>query len=95
MFEIYDLGFGIGNEGQSLISAILSDMYLDLDSPSPEIIEKAAQVIRQGEVVLYPTDTLYGLGCDPFNEKALERLFAIKGRSAGKGVLLLMPDYSY
>lgn len=70
-------------------------MYLDLDSPSPEIIEKAAQVIRQGEVVLYPTDTLYGLGCDPFNEKALERLFAIKGRSERKGVLLLVPDYSY
>jgi len=70
-------------------------MYLDLDSPSPEIIEKAAQVIRQGEVVLYPTDTLYGLGCDPFNEKALERLFAIKGRPVGKGVLLLVPDNSY
>ena len=70
-------------------------MYLDLDSPSPEVIEKAAQVIRQGEVVLYPTDTLYGLGCDPFNEKTLERLFAIKGRPAGEGVLLLVPNYAY
>ncbi len=85
---IWNLGFGI-------CSDILSDMYLDLVSPSPEIIERAAQVIRQGEVVLYPTNTLYGLGCDPFNEKALERLFAIKGRLAGKGVLLLIPDSSY
>ncbi len=81
--------------GRFGISAIFTDMYLDLDSPSPGVIEKAAQVIRQGEVVHYPTDTIYGLGCDPFNERALERLFAIKGRSAGKGVLLLVPDFSY
>jgi len=67
----------------------------DLASPPPDIIEKAAQAIRQGKVVLYPTDTLYGLGCDPFNEEALRRLFAIKGRSEKKGVLLLVQDYSY
>ena len=77
------------------LRAILADVRFDLSSPSPEIIEKAAQAIRQGEVVLYPTDTLYGLGCDPFNEEALRRLFAIKGRSEKKGVLLLVPDYSY
>ncbi len=70
-------------------------MPFDLESPPPEFIEKAAQAIRQGKVVLYPTDTLYGLGCDPFNEEALRRLFAIKGRSEKKGVLLLIQDYSY
>jgi L-threonylcarbamoyladenylate synthase len=67
----------------------------DLDSPPPEILEKAAQAIRQGGIVLYPTDTLYGLGCDPFNEEALQRLFAIKGRSQKKGVLLIVPNSSY
>ncbi len=70
-------------------------MPFDLDSPPPVIIDEAAQAIRQGKVVLYPTDTLYGLGCDPFNEEALRRLFAIKGRSENKGVLLLVQDYSY
>ena len=70
-------------------------MPFDLDSPPPEIVEKAALAIRQGKVVLYPTDTLYGLGCDPFNEEALQRLFGIKGRSETKGVLLLVQDYSY
>ncbi len=70
-------------------------MPFDLESPPPEFIEIAAQAIRQGKVVLYPTDTLYGLGCDPFNEEALRRLFAIKGRSEKKGVLLLVQDYSY
>ena len=59
------------------------------------MIEIAARAIRQGKVVLYPTDTLYGLGCDPSNEEALRRLFAIKGRSETKGVLLLVQDYSY
>ena len=70
-------------------------MRFDLDCPPPEIIEKAAQAIRRGGIVLYPTDTLYGLGCDPFNEEALQRLFTLKGRSQKKGVLLLVPDYSY
>ncbi len=70
-------------------------MRFDLASPSPEIIEKATQSIRQGELVLYPTDTLYGLGCDPFNEEALQRLFTVKGRSQKKGVLLLIPNLSY
>ena len=70
-------------------------MRFDLDCPPPEIIEKAAQAIRQGGIVLYPTDTLYGLGCDPFKEEALQRLFAVKGRSQKKGVLLLVPDSSY
>ncbi len=59
------------------------------------MIEKAARAIRQGKVVLYPTDTLYGLGCDPSNQEALRRLFAIKGRSETKGVLLLVQDSSY
>jgi len=66
----------------------------DLGSPPPEIIEKAARAIRHGGIVLYPTDTLYGLGCDPFNEEALQRLFTIKGRSQKKGVLLLIPNYT-
>ncbi len=70
-------------------------MRFDLESPAPEIIERAAQAIRQGQVVLYPTDTLYGLGCDPFNEEALRRLLAIKGRSEKKGLLLLVQDCSY
>ncbi len=77
------------------LRAILADVRFDLGSPPPEIIEKAAQAIRQGGLVLCPTDTLYGLGCDPFNEEALQRLFAVKGRSQKKGVLLLVPHSSY
>lgn len=70
-------------------------MRIDPLRPSPGIIERAAAVIRDGGVVLYPSDTVYGLGCDPFNEKALRRLFEIKGRPEEKGVLLLIPDSSW
>ena len=41
---------------------------------------KAAELVRGGGVIVYPTDTVYGLGCDPFNEAAVKRLFEIKGR---------------
>ena len=40
--------------------------------------------------MLYPSDTIYGLGCDPFNQKALHQLFQIKGRPTTKGVLILV-----
>jgi L-threonylcarbamoyladenylate synthase len=43
---------------------------------------EAARIVRKGGLVVYPTDTVYGLGCDPFDEKAVRRLFEAKGRSA-------------
>ena len=46
-----------------------------------ESIKEAIRVISKGGIVVYPTDTVYGLGCDPFNEEAVERIFKVKGRS--------------
>ena len=43
---------------------------------------RAAKIVQEGGLVVYPTDTVYGLGCDPFNEAAVSRLFAAKGRSS-------------
>jgi L-threonylcarbamoyladenylate synthase len=43
-------------------------------------IEKAARMVRKGGIVAYPTDTVYGLGCDPRNSRAVKRAFAIKGK---------------
>ena len=45
-------------------------------------IKRAADVVRGGGVIVYPTDTVYGLGCDPFSEAAVRRLFEVKGRGA-------------
>jgi len=52
----------------------------------------AAELIRQGLVVAYPTETVYGLGADPFSEAAIERLFTIKVRDRGKPVLLVVAN---
>ncbi len=45
-------------------------------------IVKAAAIVRRGGLVVYPTDTVYGLGCDPFDPRAVRRLFEAKRRSA-------------
>lgn len=52
----------------------------------------AAAAIRAGGIVAYPTEGVWGLGCDPANEEAVERLIALKGRDAGKGLILLAAE---
>lgn len=48
-------------------------------SPEPRKIRRAVDALRAGQIVAYPTDTCYGLGCDLFNKKAIDRLYQIKG----------------
>lgn len=52
-------------------------------------IQFAAHQIRQGGIIIYPTDTVYGLGCDPMNPDAITRLNQLKQREPGKGLILL------
>lgn len=70
-------------------------MWVDLRSPDPGTIDEAVRIIREGGVVLYPSDTIYGLGCDPFIPRAVRKLYSIKGREQSKGVLLLIPDLGW
>jgi tRNA threonylcarbamoyl adenosine modification protein (Sua5/YciO/YrdC/YwlC family) len=49
------------------------------ENPNPRQVEKVVNVLRQGGLVIYPTDTVYGLGCDITNSKALQRIARIKG----------------
>lgn len=55
-----------------------------------EALAKACVALRAGGVVAFPTETYYGLAVDPCNQEALSRLFALKGRSADKPVLLII-----
>lgn len=57
-----------------------------------EDIKKAVEALRQGGVIIYPTDTIWGIGCDATNEKAVERLYQIKGRSEAKACISLVSD---
>lgn len=52
----------------------------------------ARDVIEQGGLVAFPTDTVYGLACDPYNVAAIERLYAAKGRDREKAIPLLLSD---
>lgn len=63
-----------------------------MNSEMMESIRAAAKAIKSGQVVAYPTETVYGLGADPFSEKALDRLFEIKGRDKSNPVLLIVAN---
>jgi L-threonylcarbamoyladenylate synthase len=57
-------------------------------------IEHAAEVFTQGGVIAYPTEAVFGLGCDPDNDKAVRKLLCLKQRSADKGLILLAANYA-
>lgn len=54
-----------------------------------EDIEESLTVLLRGGVILYPTDTVWGLGCDPTNPSAVEKIFSIKSREKDKSLLIL------
>lgn len=57
-----------------------------------DTIEYATQLLRQGDLIVYPTDTVYGIGAAVGNEEAIRRLYSIKGRSPDKPVPLLISE---
>ncbi|MDH7500532.1 MAG: L-threonylcarbamoyladenylate synthase [candidate division NC10 bacterium] len=62
--------------------------------PEEEIIHQAAQALREGKLVAFPTDTLYGLGADATNSEAVEAVFSAKGRPKEKPLIVLARDLS-
>ena len=56
------------------------------------ILAEAVQVLRDGGIILYPTDTVWGLGCDATNPEAVRKVFAIKRRDDSKSLVLLASD---
>ena len=61
-----------------------------ISATHPEAIALACEVIRSGGLIAFPTDTLYGLGCDPHLPTALQQIYAAKGRSASKAIPVLI-----
>jgi L-threonylcarbamoyladenylate synthase len=57
-------------------------------SGAPAVAEAVAAVVRQGGVVIFPTDTVYGIGCDPMRPDAVERIYALKNRPREKPLSL-------
>jgi len=61
----------------------------------PNKVVEAGQIVLQGGIVAFPTETFYGLGADAGKEKALQRIFQIKGREENKPLLLLIADRTW
>lgn len=69
-------------------------MLLSINSQNPQVrlIRKTVEVMRSGGVIVYPTDTVYGLGCDLFNKRGIERIYDIKKRSRKKPLSFICSD---
>jgi tRNA threonylcarbamoyl adenosine modification protein (Sua5/YciO/YrdC/YwlC family) len=63
-------------------------------TPEPRTIARAVEVLEAGGVIGYPTDTVYGLGCDLMNKRAIDRLRQVKGLAPRKELAFICPDLS-
>ena len=60
-----------------------------------EGIETTTRIIKDGGIVVFPTDTVYGIGCDPFNQKAVDRIYKIKNRDKKKPLPILTHSINF
>jgi tRNA threonylcarbamoyl adenosine modification protein (Sua5/YciO/YrdC/YwlC family) len=67
---------------------------INADHPEPRKIRRAVEALRAGEVIGYPTDTVYALGCDPLDRKALDRLHQVKRMPKRQPLALVCADLS-
>lgn len=65
-------------------------LSINPEAPDPEALRAAAEAVRRGGVIAYPTETVYGLDADPSCEAAVGRVFDLKGRDAAKALILLI-----
>ena len=65
-------------------------LKIDADNSEEKILARAAEILANGGIIAYPTETFYGLGVDATNEKAIENIFAVKGRNFKKPVSLII-----
>ncbi|MDO8503728.1 MAG: L-threonylcarbamoyladenylate synthase [bacterium] len=66
---------------------------VNLIDPQPEIIKLAAEVLKSGGLVIYPTDTAYGLGANALSEQAIKKMYEAKGRDFSKPTHVVVQDW--
>jgi tRNA threonylcarbamoyl adenosine modification protein (Sua5/YciO/YrdC/YwlC family) len=69
-------------------------MLVAINSQNPQmrLIRKAVEILRGGGIVIYPTDTVYGMGCDLFNKKGIERIYEIQRRDRRQPLSFICAD---
>ena len=70
-------------------------MHIILNDMMEEELEKACHIIRKGGIILYPTDTIWGIGCDATNAEAVQRIYDLKQRSDSRSMLVLIDSPEY
>ena len=63
---------------------------MDCSRYDKEDLQEALRVLRSGGIIVYPTDTVWGIGCDATNEEAVQRIYALKQREDSKSMLVLL-----
>lgn len=67
-------------------------IYIHPENPQSRLIKQAVRALKRGEVICYPTDTVYGIGCDIYNQKAVKRIHQIKNRAKDKPFSFICAD---
>lgn len=67
-------------------------LRINPNNPDKEVIKEVVSAIKNGKIIVYPTDTVYGLGCDALDIRVVERLFRVKQRSDVKPIPILVKD---
>lgn len=80
------------SRGMAAVHHMTGDKSERVRALSQETLELAVELVRRGEIIVIPTDTVYGVACDPFNEKAIEKIFQAKRRPHTKALQVLLPS---
>jgi tRNA threonylcarbamoyl adenosine modification protein (Sua5/YciO/YrdC/YwlC family) len=68
---------------------------IHLQNPEPRLVRKAAEILAAGGIVIYPTDTVYGLGCSVANKNAIEKIYLIKRQRTDKPFSFICSDLTH
>lgn len=71
----------------------MQKIKIDIKSYTQKEINEIVDYLNQGKVIIYPTDTIYGLGCDASNSKAIKKIYQIKKRDKSKALLILVKSW--
>jgi tRNA threonylcarbamoyl adenosine modification protein (Sua5/YciO/YrdC/YwlC family) len=69
-------------------------IHINQNNPEPAKIDQVVTALKAGGIIVYPTDTIYGLGCDIFNKEAIKKIYQIKKREAKKPLSVICSDFA-
>lgn len=67
-------------------------LKINPDNPQGRFVKRAVETLNHGGVIVYPTDTVYGIGCDIFNKKAIEKIYQLKEKERKKPLSFIVPN---